>query len=163
DPIRRGHRREDDRGRGADAQRRRPGRALLAALLARARRRSRGGAPDHHPGPPGRYGRVLARHDVRAAAGAARDRRRDRAAGLGAMRWSVRSEESIDLTEAERILNEDHYGLTKVKERILEFVAVRKLMSERRAAEAAAGQDARPGRGLRSPILLLVGPPGVGK
>ena len=62
------------------------------------------------------------------------------------MPWDKKVEESIDLEEAKRILEEDHYGLEKVKERILEFLAVRKLTSK--------GE---------SPILCLVGPPGTGK
>jgi ATP-dependent Lon protease len=61
--------------------------------------------------------------------------------------WAVETEDHLDLPEAERILNEDHYGLEKVKERILEFIAVRKLAGDR----------------LRAPILCFVGPPGVGK
>ncbi len=62
------------------------------------------------------------------------------------MPWSRLSESSIDIAEARRILDEDHYGLEKVKRRILEFLAVRKLNPEG-----------------RSPILCFVGPPGVGK
>jgi ATP-dependent Lon protease len=69
---------------------------------------------------------------------------------LVAMPWSKRSEESLDVREAKRVLDEDHFGLQKVKERILEFLAVRKMMAEK-------------SQKLRSPILLLVGPPGVGK
>jgi len=65
---------------------------------------------------------------------------------LLAMPWSVRSEEKLDIIAAERILNEDHYGLKKVKERVLEFLAVRKLAAE-----------------LKGPILCFIGPPGVGK
>ncbi|HEX2282530.1 MAG TPA: endopeptidase La [Thermomicrobiales bacterium] len=61
--------------------------------------------------------------------------------------WSVRTEDQLDLAHAARILDEDHYGLTKVKERILEFIAVRKLAGEK----------------MRSPIICFVGPPGVGK
>jgi ATP-dependent Lon protease len=60
--------------------------------------------------------------------------------------WSKLSQESIDIAEARRILDEDHYGLPKVKRRILEYLAVRKLNPE--------------GKG---PILCFVGPPGVGK
>jgi ATP-dependent Lon protease len=60
--------------------------------------------------------------------------------------WSRESEDRIDITEARRILEEDHYGLDKIKRRILEFLAVRKLNP--------AG---------KSPILCFVGPPGVGK
>ena len=62
------------------------------------------------------------------------------------MPWDKMVEESIDLEAAKCILEEDHYGLEKVKERILEFLAVRKLTSK--------GE---------SPILCLVGPPGTGK
>ncbi|MBQ4558834.1 MAG: endopeptidase La [Tyzzerella sp.] len=62
------------------------------------------------------------------------------------MPWDKMVEESIDLEYAKNILEEDHYGLEKVKERILEFLAVRKLTSK--------GE---------SPILCLVGPPGTGK
>ena len=60
--------------------------------------------------------------------------------------WSTLSEERIDIAEARRILDEDHYGLPKIKQRILEFLAVRKLNPEG-----------------KSPILCFVGPPGVGK
>jgi ATP-dependent Lon protease len=60
--------------------------------------------------------------------------------------WSVASEERIDIAEARALLDEDHYGLDKIKRRILEFLAVRKLNPS--------------GKG---PILCFVGPPGVGK
>ena len=60
--------------------------------------------------------------------------------------WSVEGEERIDIAEARRILDEDHYGLEKIKKRILEYLAVRKLNPEG-----------------KSPILCFVGPPGVGK
>lgn len=60
--------------------------------------------------------------------------------------WLKSSEDKLDLAEARRILDEDHYGLEDVKERILEFLAVIKLRPD-----------------TKSPILLFVGPPGVGK
>lgn len=60
--------------------------------------------------------------------------------------WIETTQESFDLAEAEQILNEDHYGLEKVKERILEYLAVRKNVPEERPT-----------------ILCLVGPPGIGK
>ena len=60
--------------------------------------------------------------------------------------WDKKSEDSTDLKEAWKILEEGHYGLKDVKERIMEFLAVRKLTS-----------------GGKSPILCLVGPPGTGK
>ncbi len=61
--------------------------------------------------------------------------------------WSVETEDRLELMEAARILDEDHYGLEKVKERIVEYIAVRKLAGDK----------------LRAPILCFVGPPGVGK
>jgi ATP-dependent Lon protease len=60
--------------------------------------------------------------------------------------WSKASVDNLDLIKAERILNEDHYGLDKVKERIIEALAVRKLKEK-----------------PKGPIICLVGPPGVGK
>ena len=60
--------------------------------------------------------------------------------------WAVEDEEKLDLIEARKILDEDHYGLEKVKERILEYLAVHKLTDT-----------------MRGPILCFVGPPGVGK
>ncbi|HPW45275.1 MAG TPA: endopeptidase La [bacterium] len=60
--------------------------------------------------------------------------------------WSEFTKDKIDIKEAERILNEDHYGLEQPKERIVEYLAVRALVDK-----------------MRGPILCLVGPPGVGK
>ena len=107
--------------------------------------------------------------------------------------WNVRSKEHLELAEAQRILDEDHYALGDVKDRVLEFLAVRQLRMQQDAAEAAAengeaktdeveagestdtpaatatvpppnvpikGNDDDRARG---PILLFVGPPGVGK
>ena len=68
--------------------------------------------------------------------------------------WNTISEDNLDLDHAEQVLNEDHYGLEKVKERILEFLAVRKLRLER-------GVDDDYERAAA--ILCFVGPPGVGK
>jgi ATP-dependent Lon protease len=65
---------------------------------------------------------------------------------LAELPWEAGAPPAIDLTEARRILDEDHYGLEKVKRRIVEFLAVRKLAPEGHA-----------------PILCFVGPPGVGK
>ncbi len=62
------------------------------------------------------------------------------------MPWKKRSKDTINIGRARKVLDEDHYGLDKVKERILEFLAVRKL-----------------NRDVKGPILCLVGPPGVGK
>jgi ATP-dependent Lon protease len=60
--------------------------------------------------------------------------------------WNSMTEDNLDIDRSERVLNEDHYDLYKVKDRILEFLAVHKLRS-----------------GAKGPILCLVGPPGVGK
>ncbi|MBA3343876.1 MAG: endopeptidase La [Gemmatimonadales bacterium] len=112
--------------------------------------------------------------------------------------WNVRSKEHLDLFEAQRVLDEDHYALGDVKDRVLEFLAVRQLRTqldaasrveaeadvkaEKKAEEVAAGEATDvpaatatvpapnvPGRGneddraAKGPILLFVGPPGVGK
>jgi ATP-dependent Lon protease len=69
--------------------------------------------------------------------------------------WNVRSEDNFDLAEARRILDADHTGLDDVKQRIIEFLAVRKLRAER-------GLNVLGGRGSGA-IITLVGPPGVGK
>lgn len=71
---------------------------------------------------------------------------------LIALPWSKRSRELRDIKRAEQILNEDHYGLEKVKERILEFLAVRQLVGKQRGKKPTQGS-----------ILCFVGPPGVGK
>ena len=106
--------------------------------------------------------------------------------------WNTRSEESLDLKKAETILNEDHYALGDVKDRVLEFLAVRQLKAETEArsggqavsepaAESSADSQAEAGteplpasqpdrlkgnedeKAAKGPILLFVGPPGVGK
>lgn len=107
--------------------------------------------------------------------------------------WNTRSEESLDLVKAEEILNQDHYALGDVKDRVLEFLAVRQLKAETEKAEAKADGQAGEQAGVESaepsiseatqetptagpperltadekaakgPILLFVGPPGVGK
>ncbi|MEA2684424.1 MAG: ATP-dependent Lon protease, partial [Chloroflexota bacterium] len=69
--------------------------------------------------------------------------------------WDKRSDDNFDLVEARRILDEDHTGLDDVKDRIIEFLAVRKLRQER-------GVEVVGGRGSGA-IITLVGPPGVGK
>lgn len=63
-----------------------------------------------------------------------------------ALPWNKVSKDKIDIPRAQHILEEDHYGLVKIKERILEFLSIRKLATD-----------------MRSPILCFIGPPGVGK
>ncbi|HJX28816.1 MAG TPA: endopeptidase La, partial [Thermoanaerobaculia bacterium] len=65
---------------------------------------------------------------------------------LTALPWETTSEDDLDLDHAQQVLDEDHYDLEKIKERILEYLAVRKLKTD-----------------TRGPILCFVGPPGVGK
>ena len=72
--------------------------------------------------------------------------------------WNARSDEKIDLDEAARILDADHHGLAEVKERVIEYLAVRALRLERQARGELTEAEVR-----KSPILLFVGPPGVGK
>lgn len=87
--------------------------------------------------------------------------------------WNIRSEDHLDVEAAARILDEDHYGLQKVKDRVLEFLAVRQLRAQRERAlkegeggepsevkaQATGNEDDR----AKGSILLFVGPPGVGK
>ena len=110
--------------------------------------------------------------------------------------WNERSKEHLDLAEASRILDEDHYALGDVKDRVLEFLAVRQLRQKQEDAEAQRREDAEaerkeeeveagestdapvatatvppsnvpttgnPDERTKGPILLFVGPPGVGK
>lgn len=65
---------------------------------------------------------------------------------LVSLPWSLETKDKLEIPEAEKILDQDHYGLEKPKERILEFLAVRKLVDK-----------------MKGPILCFVGPPGVGK
>jgi len=78
--------------------------------------------------------------------------------------WSLRSEDHLDLVEAASILDEDHYGLKDVKDRVLEFLAVRQLLKVRAPDERVTGQVGNEDdRGTKGQILLFIGPPGVGK
>lgn len=65
---------------------------------------------------------------------------------LLALPWTKKTVDNLDIAHAEKILNEDHYGLEKPKERVLEYLAVQKLVNK-----------------MRGPILCFAGPPGVGK
>ena len=65
---------------------------------------------------------------------------------LVSLPWSKNTQDNLDIKRAQQILDEDHYDLEKVKDRILEYLAVRKLKTD-----------------MKGPILCFVGPPGVGK
>jgi ATP-dependent Lon protease len=78
---------------------------------------------------------------------------------LTSLPWNVSTEREIDIPRARQILDEDHYDLEKIKDRILEYLAVRKLKQEMAAQDD--GSDT--GQLNREPILCFVGPPGVGK
>jgi ATP-dependent Lon protease len=80
-----------------------------------------------------------------------------------ALPWSVSTQDVLDIVHARRILDEDHYDLEKIKDRILEYLSIRKLRLERageREGEAAGDLIRREREGV---ILCFVGPPGVGK
>jgi len=72
--------------------------------------------------------------------------------------WNERTEDNLDIHRAKEILDADHYGLEKVKDRVLEYLAVRKLKAERAEKGEIPKEEVNKG-----PILLFVGPPGVGK
>jgi len=94
--------------------------------------------------------------------------------------WTIRSKETLDLRRAEEVLEEDHFGLGDVKDRVLEFLSVRQLQEQAHAQKAAqaapdektdaepakageATDDERSSVASKGPILLFTGPPGVGK
>lgn len=101
--------------------------------------------------------------------------------------WNTRTEDHLDLAEASRILDEDHYALGDVKDRVLEFLAVRQLRQQADSQQSTGGSESADGTGAtpapdgssppddsrlkavdsekqaKGPILLFAGPPGVGK
>ncbi len=92
--------------------------------------------------------------------------------------WNLRTEDKLDLADAERILDEDHYGLQDVKDRVLEFLSVRQLAARHAVEDVAVTPEtavdgssdvraeatiARARATAKGPILLFAGPPGVGK
>jgi ATP-dependent Lon protease len=103
--------------------------------------------------------------------------------GIAELPWNKRSEDKIDLERAKEVLEADHFGLEDVKDRVLEFLAVRKLAADaakreeqakaaksdektdgdEKADKKAAPEEAAARTMARGPILLFVGPPGVGK
>jgi ATP-dependent Lon protease len=92
---------------------------------------------------------------------------------LAGLPWTRLSGGTIDIHRARQVLDEDHYDLEKIKDRILEYLAVKKLRQDRaeRTGEPAPGEPPRPAEPprvtgdtpAREPILCFVGPPGVGK
>jgi ATP-dependent Lon protease len=77
---------------------------------------------------------------------------------LVALPWRQSTEDNLDIIVAQRILDEDHYDLEKVKERIVEYLSVHKLKRETNASKEESSQA-----GMKGPILCFVGPPGTGK
>ncbi len=78
--------------------------------------------------------------------------------------WSVASSNDVNIAQAEKILNEDHYGLKKIKERILEYLAVMELRRKKESQQKSSekkGEEKK--REYQPTILCFVGPPGVGK
>ncbi len=82
---------------------------------------------------------------------------------LTSLPWSKRTEDSLDITNARNVLEEDHYGLQDIKVRILEYLAVRKLRSEREQELEEQETTDYIRRDRQGAILCFVGPPGVGK
>jgi ATP-dependent Lon protease len=81
---------------------------------------------------------------------------------LVSLPWSKATEDNLDISHAREILDKDHYGLQDVKERILEFLAIRKLRIDRKDEIKAPSED-KIRREREGVILCFVGPPGVGK
>ncbi len=77
--------------------------------------------------------------------------------------WQKGTDDNLDIAHARQVLDEDHYGLQEIKGRILEFLAVRKLRSERRAELAEDDLRDQVRREREGVVLCFVGPPGVGK
>jgi ATP-dependent Lon protease len=82
---------------------------------------------------------------------------------LTSLPWNVQTEDNLDIEHARKVLDEDHYDLDDVKERILEYLAVRKLREERKEELEQAQPTDRIRREREGVILCFVGPPGTGK
>ncbi len=80
---------------------------------------------------------------------------------LADLPWSKSTQDKLDPQDVRRCLDEDHFGLEKVKKRIVEYIAVRKLKSE--SLNRSAGLRGGTKQNLKGPILCFIGPPGVGK
>lgn len=82
---------------------------------------------------------------------------------LTSLPWNKRTDDNLDIAHARQVLDQDHYGLTDIKERILEYLAVRKLRLDRAAEFESTEQTDYIRRERMGAILCFVGPPGVGK
>jgi ATP-dependent Lon protease len=82
---------------------------------------------------------------------------------LTSLPWTVQTEDNLDITHARQVLDEDHYDLEDIKERILEFLAVRKLRAERKEELEQRETEDLIRREREGVILCFVGPPGTGK
>jgi ATP-dependent Lon protease len=84
---------------------------------------------------------------------------------LVSLPWQDKTPDNLDIAYARRVLDEDHYGLHEIKERILEFLAVRKLRTERKSSRRSSSEDIgdKIRREREGIVLCFVGPPGVGK
>ncbi|MCC7206631.1 MAG: endopeptidase La [Anaerolineae bacterium] len=84
---------------------------------------------------------------------------------LTSLPWQKRTDDNLDIAHARKVLDEDHYGLKDIKERILEFLAVRRLRTERfgKSFERVIQAENSVRRDREGAILCFVGPPGVGK
>ena len=82
---------------------------------------------------------------------------------LTALPWSEKTEDNLDIARARRVLDEDHYDLEEIKERILEYLAVRKLLDERKEERESDESTDLIRMDREGVILCLVGPPGTGK
>lgn len=82
---------------------------------------------------------------------------------LTSLPWSERSDDTLEIANARRVLDEDHYGLEDIKERILEYLAVRKLRADRADQLEQIESNDHVRRERQGAILCFVGPPGVGK
>jgi len=82
---------------------------------------------------------------------------------LAALPWTKSTEDNLDIANARKVLDEDHYGLKDVKERILEYLAVRKLRLERKVQLSAEERTDLIRKEREGVIICFVGPPGVGK
>lgn len=82
---------------------------------------------------------------------------------LVSLPWATKTEDNLDISHAREVLDHDHYGLKDIKERILEFLAVRKLRMERKDQFAQTPSEDKIRREREGVILCFVGPPGVGK